>query len=263
MNKELSVKNVLILASQVPFSSGGAEVLIGDLVKEIRERGHNVDVLSLPFLIKNNQDLLLQISQWRQLDLSEVGGRRVDLVIATKFPTYFANHPNKIVWMIHQHRQAYDLYGTRYGDFDTDVGDEAVRQAILNADRTALGESKKVFTISDNVSGRLKDFLGVESEALEPPIPSKSFIPSSVNLQITKGNSILVIGRLCSSKRIELILRSLPEIDRKLNLVIVGTEDEPGVESFLRSEIEKHDLQDRVEFKGRVDDSCLIDLYSQ
>ena len=147
MNKELSVKNVLILASQVPFSSGGAEVLIGDLVKEIRERGHNVDVLSLPFLIKNNQDLLLQISQWRQLDLSEVGGRRVDLVIATKFPTYFANHPNKIVWMIHQHRQAYDLYGTRYGDFDTDVGDEAVRQAILNADRTALGESKKVFTI--------------------------------------------------------------------------------------------------------------------
>ena len=32
---------------------------------------------------------------WRMLDLEEVEGRKVDLLIATKFPTYVVRHPNK------------------------------------------------------------------------------------------------------------------------------------------------------------------------
>ena len=40
-----------------------------------------------------------------------------DLVIATKFPTYFVRHPNKVAWLIHQYRAAYELCGTPYSDF--------------------------------------------------------------------------------------------------------------------------------------------------
>ena len=54
---------------------------------------------------------------WRLLDLSEVDGQRIDLVIATRFPSYLVKHPNKVVWLVHQLRQAYDLHGTRYSDF--------------------------------------------------------------------------------------------------------------------------------------------------
>ena len=49
---------------------------------------------------------------WRSLDLTEAGGRPVDAVIATRFPSYAVRHPNKIVWLIHQYRQAYDQFGT-------------------------------------------------------------------------------------------------------------------------------------------------------
>jgi len=38
----------------------------------------------------------------------------VDRVIAFKFPAYFLPHDNKILWLVHQFRQAYDLWGTPY-----------------------------------------------------------------------------------------------------------------------------------------------------
>ena len=46
------------------------------------------------------------------IDLTEAAGKRIDLVIATRFPSYLVKHPNKVVWLIHQLRQAYDLLGT-------------------------------------------------------------------------------------------------------------------------------------------------------
>ena len=39
---------------------------------------------------------------WRLLDLTAAGGKRVDLVIATRFPSYLVRHPRKVVWLVHQ-----------------------------------------------------------------------------------------------------------------------------------------------------------------
>ena len=44
-----------------------------------------------------------------------VDGRPVDLVIGTKFPSYVVRHPNKVVWLVHQFRQAYELDRTALG----------------------------------------------------------------------------------------------------------------------------------------------------
>ena len=38
-------------------------------------------------------------------------------MIATKFPSYVVRHPNKVVWLVHQFRQAYELDGTELGQF--------------------------------------------------------------------------------------------------------------------------------------------------
>jgi hypothetical protein len=75
---------------------------------------------------------------WRLLDLSAVDGVPVDLVIATRFPSYAVAHPRKIVWLVRQHRQTYDWYGTPLSDFCNTPEDVATRDLVRRIDRTAL-----------------------------------------------------------------------------------------------------------------------------
>lgn len=249
--------NILILASQVPFSRGGAEVLIDRLKEAIFERGFSVDIVTLPFSAEPKSQLLGQMLSWRNLSLQNMSGRRIDMVIPTKFPTYFVNHPNKVVWLIHQHRQAYELVGTRYGDFSSSVEDEAVRSAILKGDVNTLAEARKIFTISDTVTRRVKDFLGLEAESLPPPLPWKL-----KQHEGEKGNYILSVGRLCSTKRTDMIIRALPYMEDSIRLKIVGTPDEPHYENYLKSEVQKHHVTNRVDFLGSVPEDTLLDLYA-
>lgn len=249
--------SILILASHVPFSRGGAELLIDKLKAALIELGHEVDVLSLPFSAEPKSQLISQMALWRSLSLDHVAGRTVDIVIATKFPTYFVQHPCKVVWLIHQHRQAYELVGTRYGDFSESDEDEAIRGAILKGDLKALAEAKSLYTISENVSKRLDSFLSLKSTPLLPPLPWKREFQEGI-----KGDYILSVGRLCSSKRTDLIIQALPSIAEGMRLKIVGLPDEPHYEEYLKSEIAKHHLSHRVEFLGSVSEEELMNLYA-
>ena len=192
-------KNILILGSQIPFSRGGAELLNERLKQAFVERGHRADILSLPFLCNTHADLLGQIAQWRSLDLEKVSGRGLDLVIATKFPTYFVKTPKKIVWLVHQHRQAYELFGTRFGDFSMSAEDDAIRSKLVAADQIALKESKVNFAISSNVAGRLKEFLDIDSEVVEPDLPWELPTETFDLPDIAKGTNILVVGRFMNT----------------------------------------------------------------
>ena len=73
---------------------------------------------------------------------------RVDLVIATKFPTYFARHPRKVLWLVHQHRAAYELCGTRFSDFTHAPRDVAIRRRLIETDTRVLRECVGHFTIA-------------------------------------------------------------------------------------------------------------------
>ncbi|MCB0322934.1 MAG: glycosyltransferase family 4 protein [Bdellovibrionales bacterium] len=252
-----SLPNILILSAQVPFTRGGAEVLIERLRAELSDRGYGVDVVSLPFNAQPKRAILKQMALWRALDLTSFAGRSVDLVIATKFPTYMVKHPNKVTWLVHQHRQVYELYGTRFGDFDTGPVDESLRRMVVEADSVALKECRARYTISENVSRRLERYLGLESQSVLPPLPLGNAYRSS-----TVGDYILSVGRICSIKRVDLIVKSMPRIDERLKLKVVGLPDEPAIEAYLKSEIEKHHLWHRVEFLGRVSDDELIELYA-
>lgn len=249
--------NILILGVQVPFTRGGAEVLLERLRNALVERGHCVDIVALPFSAQPKSAVLKQVALWRGLDLQEYAGRTVDVVIGTKFPSYCVQHPCKLVWLIHQHRQLYELYGSRFGDFDTGPVDESIRQLVYQADRIALSECVGRFTISNNVSSRLASYLNLDSVALEPPLPLADQYRRGKT-----GDYILSVGRLCSIKRVDLVVRALPQIDDRLRLKIVGSADEPAIESYLRSELDKHHLWHRVEFLGRVSDDQLLSLYA-
>ena len=77
---------ILLLGVKIPFTAGGQEALVRTLGAELKARGHEVDTVELPCSAQPKEGLLNQAAMWRALDLKEVSGIDVDLVIATKFP---------------------------------------------------------------------------------------------------------------------------------------------------------------------------------
>ena len=158
---------ICICATQVPFSRGGAELLVESLRDQLLARDFEVEVVSVPFAWQPRRQILKSALAWRLLDLTEVAGRRIDLVIGTRFPSYMVQHPNKVVWLIHQFRQVYELMGTRYSDFADLPEDQEVVSMIRTMDRRCLSEARRLCTISQNTADRLQRFLGLEGEVLE------------------------------------------------------------------------------------------------
>src|SRR5207253_3667705 len=134
------------------------------LVAELRARAHEADLVTVPFKWYPGERVLSQAFLWRLLDLEEADGRRVDLVVSTKFPSYCVRHPNKVVWLLHQFRQAYELDRTDLGQFTESAEDRATRRRIQRLDETALGEARKLFATSGNVADRLRRSTGLEAE---------------------------------------------------------------------------------------------------
>jgi len=113
----MAVRTVVVCEVQVPFVTGGAEFLVRALVVQLRTRGYLTELVSLPFKWTPKEEILSHAAAWRLIDLSESNGRPIDLAITTKFPSYFVRHPNKLAWLMHQYRAAYELCGTPYSDF--------------------------------------------------------------------------------------------------------------------------------------------------
>ena len=101
-------------------------------------REHEAELVTVPFKWYPGTRVLDQAFLWRLLDLTESDGRPIDLVVATKFPSYCVRHPNKRVWVLHQFRQAYELDRTDLGQFSEQPADRALRRSVQRLDRIAL-----------------------------------------------------------------------------------------------------------------------------
>jgi len=142
---------------------------VRQLVRELRARGFLAELVSVPFKWYPKEEILPHASAWRLLDLSESNGRPIDRVIASKFPSYFVRHPNKVAWLIHQYRAAYELCGTEYSDFAHTELDVGLRDTLMALDTKMLGECRAVFTNARNTAGRLAKFNGLAAEPLYHP----------------------------------------------------------------------------------------------
>lgn len=248
------MSRILICATQVPFVRGGAEYLVESLRDELRRRGHTVDVVALPFQWHPVERIVDSALAWRLLDISHVNGEAVDLVIATKFPSYLIRHPRKVIWLVHQHRQAYDWYGTPLSDFDGSPAHRAVREQIFRIDRRALSECQARYTISRNVSRRLERFNGLSSTPLYPPSRYAERLWAG-----PYGDYILSPARLDRAKRIDLLLAALARTTTPVRAIIAGTGPDRDRLQRLAAEL---GLGERVSFRGFVPDDELIDLYA-
>src|SRR5919198_245594 len=194
---------IAVCAPQVPFERGGAEIFADDLVHELRAREHEVDLVTVPFKWYPGERVLSQAFLWRLLDLEEANGRPIELVIATKFPSYAVRHPNKVVWLLHQFRQAYELDSTDLGQFGETAEDRATRRAVQRLDRVALGEARKVFATSRNVADRLQRSAGIDAEVMPHPPQELPYRTAGYE------DFVLSVGRLDRAKRNELLLEAL------------------------------------------------------
>ena len=244
---------IAVCAPQVPFARGGAEIFADDLVSELRERGHETDLVTVPYKWYPGDRVLSQAFLWRLLDLGESDGRSIDLVIATKFPSYAVRHPNKVVWLLHQFRQAYELDRTELGQFGESAEDRATRRAVQRLDKVALGEARKLFATSRNVADRIKRSTGLDAEVMPHPPQELPYRTESYD------DFVLSVGRLDRAKRHDLLLAALAA-DASLRCVIVG--DGPDRER-LESVAQQHGLDGRARFAGRVGEQELADLYAR
>lgn len=245
--------NILICAAQVPFLRGGAEMLAEGLLDALKSRGHQAEIVALPFQWQPHAALFKSALAWRLLDLKMANGMKIDRIIATKFPSYAAQHPHKIVWLVHQYRQAYDWYGTPFSEFTASSDDKKTRQQIFELDTRALGEARARFAISKNVAARLKRFNGLDAAPLYPPprLTGKFFAGAY-------GDYVLYVGRLDRAKRVDLLLRALA-IAQRGRAVIAGTGAE---EKNLKQLAQSLGIGSRTDFLGFVDDARVLDLYA-
>lgn len=251
----MSVRTILVCETQVPFVRGGAELLVQQLVDELRLRGYETDKVALPFKWYPKQELLPHAGAWSLLDLSESNGRPVDLVIGTKFPTYLARHPRKVCWLVHQHRSAYELASTEYSDFGHEELDVALRDRLMAIDERALGECVGRYTISRTVTDRLQRFNGLDSTPLyHPPLLARRLAPGPF------GDYVLSVARLEQNKRVDLAVRSVAHWPEPLRLVVVG---EGSQRARVEKAAEDAGVTHRVQFLGAAPDDALPALYRE
>ena len=244
---------IAICLPQVPFVRGGAEIFAETLAGELRRQGHEADLVTVPFKWYPGTRVLSQAFLWRLLDLEEANGGPVDLVIATKFPSYVVRHPRKVVWLLHQFRQAYDLDGTQLAQFGPGPADRAARRAIHRLDRVTLGEARHLFTTSRNNAERLRGSLGLEAEVMPHP-------PQRLDYRCEEyGDFVLSVGRLDRAKRIDLLLEALA-LQPSLRAVVAG--DGPD-RKRLEDVAGRLGLDGRLTFAGRVDEDELASLYAR
>lgn len=245
-----------VLRTQVPFVTGGAERHAANLVTALNARGFEAAEITVPFKWYPGEVLADHIAAAKMLDVSEVEGVKVDLTIGLKFPAYLAHHPNRLFWVLHQHRQAYDQWALGTSDLLADPQGEALRALIHAEDRAAFEASPHpIYANSANVAGRLETHLGLASQALYHPPPNADALR-----QGGYGDYLFVPGRINPSKRLELTLEALAQ--SRARLVIAGVAENPAYLNHLRHMADQMGIAGRITWLGAVDDATLIQHYA-
>jgi len=244
---------IVVAEARVPFARDGAELHARSLVAQLRRRGHDAESVALPFHGRKHE-LLEQACAWRMLNLSSSNARPIDVLIATRFPTWFARHPRKVVWLIHQHRAAYDLYATPYSDFTDSEDDRRLRNQIAAMDSQMFGECARIVTNAQNTADRLQRFNGIAARPLYHPPPIADRLRSGAY-----GEYVLLVSRLEPLKRVDLAIRAMAHVPMPVTLTIVGDGSQRAI---LEQEAVRAGVADRITFTGALWGDAVVDLYA-
>lgn len=242
---------------QVPFVRGGAEALAASLQDAICAAGHQADIISIPFKWYPAERVADHMLAARLMQVDESVGQRIDRLIGLKFPAYFMPHPSKRLWLLHQHRSAYDFWQAPFSDLLHAPGGASIRQAVHAADRALLPEFEALYTISATVSARLAAHTGLQSTPLYHPPPGADRLQPG-----RYGGYVLFPSRVNESKRQHLAIEALALTREDVRLCFIGASDAPEYDRQLRARCTGLGLDSRVEWRGAVSEAEKLALYA-
>ncbi|MGB5962244.1 MAG: glycosyltransferase family 4 protein [Coleofasciculaceae cyanobacterium] len=246
---------IAVTTVQVPFIRGGAEILAEGLIKAIREAGHEVDEISMPFRFYPVSEVRRSMDIWESENFEYMNGYALDVVICLKFPTFYLKHPNKVAWLIHQHRSVYELWDTPFteGLSNTSEG-KNLRQDIIKRDTKALKSFKNLYTIARTVSERLQHFNQISSIPLyNPPRLANYFYTAPAEPYI------FFPSRLEDLKRQDLLIKSMRYVKSPVVALLAG---EGGKKTDLKHLISQLNLNQRVRLLGQITDDEMLGFYA-
>ena len=177
-------------------------------------------------------------------------------MIGTKFPSYFARHPRKVSWLVHQHRAAYELAGTIYSDFGHDERDVGLKEKLLALDEQMLGECVGRYTISRTVSDRLR-------QLQRPRLRRRCITRRSWPLGSRPGPRPATCSRWRASRGTSASIWSCgrwptcPSRSRWCSSARAATA------TLIERAAEEAGVTSRVRFAGAVHDDALVTLYRE
>ncbi|MCB1920875.1 MAG: glycosyltransferase family 4 protein [Candidatus Competibacteraceae bacterium] len=239
---------IAIATVQAPFIRGGAELLAEGLLAACRAADHQAEIVSMPFRFAPDHEVARAMTAWETEDFTRLNGHSPDVVIDLKFPAYYLQHPNQRLWLLHQHRVAYDLWR------DDGPLSVVLRDEIRQRDSAYLGRISQRFTIAENVCARLRRFNGLESRALYPPPlhPERFYRAEALPY-------IFFPSRLEKLKRQSLLIEAMAQVHSPVAALIAGAGGEMTRYAEL---IERHGLGDRVRLLGAITEQELQSLYA-
>ncbi len=246
------MSRIAVVTSSPPFAEGGHLVMARELVSALRESGHEASLIVTPQNRFGRQASAYLAAWCTDVELAHED-QRIDQVISLRFPGYAVQHPNHVLWLNHRMREYYDLW-ERFRSHLSWKGrvKEGVRRALIHrADRYCFARMQRRYVISATVQARLQRWGGIQSAVLYPPPPVRAYRCDAY------GDYIFAVSRLTPLKRFDLLLRALGEpAAAGIKCVIAGEGAELPALLKLRRQL---DLDDRVEFVGRVTDGQMIE----
>lgn len=244
----------MIVCSDVPFVNGGHRKIAFSLLRALRDEGVEVE----PWFTAQNpfgKQFQAYLSNMFT-DLTEDGlGRKIDGVIALRYPSYCVKAHTLVVWLAHRMREYYDLWD-EFKERISLLGKvkESIRRALIHIfDGRCLKRARKIFTISQTVKKRLERWGGLEAEVLYPPPPQRNYRSEAYE------NYFLFPSRLSRLKRQDIAIRAMKWV-KGARLVIAGEGEE---RERLLAIAEEEGLMDRVVFTGFLRDEELTEVYSK
>jgi glycosyltransferase involved in cell wall biosynthesis len=248
---------VAIATVQIPFVYGGAELMAANLRAALVAHGHEADIVALPFKWYPAEEIPKHVLMTRLADLSESNGRSIDRVIALKFPAYCVRHPRKTIWLLHQHRPAYEFWGTADCDLMRFPDGSRVRDFIHAVDKRFIAEARAVHGISREVVARLADFSNVDPSPLYPP-PDRSDTFRCDDY----GDYVFFPSRISPYKRQVLLIEAMARVRSPIRCVIAGGTTERDIAFQVEHRRNELGLVDRVVLTGEISHDEKIRYYA-
>jgi glycosyltransferase involved in cell wall biosynthesis len=250
------VATIAVVTSSPPFAEGGHLVMARELVRALREAGHETGLVITPQNRFGQQGSAYLAAWCTDVQLAHEE-KKVDQVISLRFPGYAVQHPRHVLWLNHRMREYYDLWNqfSSHLTWKQGIKERARRALIHRVDRYLFNRMQRRFVISATVQARLRRFGGIQSDVLYPPPPQRDYRHESY------GDYLFGVSRLAPLKRFDLVLRALAEpVAAGIRFVIAGE----GAElERLRTLASHLDIADRVQFAGRLTDQQMIDHYAR